>query len=201
MVALGLCHLMGVLYPWPAGLSGFSLWCHLLSWGTAWLLAVEPPLVVGHSPRRSGSAGAACGFCRSVAGGPFPDRGSDPHWPADSYPPYHQGRPEILTSNYQLVLIHGSINWYNLLLPLGPSPVAQLIKNLPAMRETWVWSPGWEDPLEKEMAVLLYPVLFYSAPVLLPGKCHGWRSVVGYSPWDRKESDTTKQLHCSLQTI
>ena len=27
-------------------------------------------------------------------------------------------------------------------------------------------------------------------PVLLPGKSHGWRSMVGYSPWDRKESNT-----------
>ena len=32
------------------------------------------------------------------------------------------------------------------------SLVAQLVKNLPAMRETWVRSLGWEDPLEKEMA-------------------------------------------------
>ena len=32
-------------------------------------------------------------------------------------------------------------------------------------------------------------------PVLLPGKSHGQRSVVGYSPWGRKESDTTKRLH------
>ena len=31
----------------------------------------------------------------------------------------------------------------------GASPVAQLIKNLPAMQETWVRSVGWEDPLEK----------------------------------------------------
>ena len=29
---------------------------------------------------------------------------------------------------------------------------AQLVKNLPAMQETWVQSLGWEDPLEKEMA-------------------------------------------------
>ena len=29
----------------------------------------------------------------------------------------------------------------------------------------------------------------------LPGKSHGWRSLVGYSPWGRKESDTTEQLH------
>ena len=30
--------------------------------------------------------------------------------------------------------------------------VAQLVKNLPAVQETWVRSLGWEDPLEKEMA-------------------------------------------------
>ena len=30
--------------------------------------------------------------------------------------------------------------------------MAQLVKNLPAMRETWVQSLGWEDPLEEEMA-------------------------------------------------
>ena len=30
--------------------------------------------------------------------------------------------------------------------------MAQLVKNLPAMRETWVRSLGWEDPLEKDMA-------------------------------------------------
>ena len=31
------------------------------------------------------------------------------------------------------------------------------------------------------------------SPVLLPGKSHGWRSLVGYSTWGRKESDMTKQ--------
>ena len=33
--------------------------------------------------------------------------------------------------------------------PLSASLVSQLVKNLPAMRETWVSSLGWEDPLEK----------------------------------------------------
>ena len=32
-------------------------------------------------------------------------------------------------------------------------------------------------------------------PVLLPGKSHGWRSLVGCSSWGRKESDMTEQLH------
>ena len=31
-------------------------------------------------------------------------------------------------------------------------------------------------------------------PVLLPGEAHGQRSLAGYSPWGRKESDTTQQL-------
>ena len=34
----------------------------------------------------------------------------------------------------------------------GASPVAQMVKNLPAMQETWVQSLGQEDPLEKGMA-------------------------------------------------
>ena len=35
-------------------------------------------------------------------------------------------------------------------------------------------------------------------PVFLPGKPHGWRSLVGYSPWSHKESDTTEWLHFIL---
>ena len=36
---------------------------------------------------------------------------------------------------------------------------------------------------------------WHPTPVLLPGKPHGWRSLVGCSPWDREESDTTERLH------
>ena len=35
----------------------------------------------------------------------------------------------------------------------------------------------------------------HPTPVLLPGKSHGWRSLVGCSPWDHWESDTTERLH------
>ena len=38
-------------------------------------------------------------------------------------------------------------------------------------------------------------------PVLLPGKFHRWRSLIGYSPWDRKELDTTERLHFVLYTL
>ena len=64
-----------------------------------------------------------------------------------------------------------------------------MVKNLPAMREILVGSLGREDPPEKEMAT-------YSST--LDWKIYGQRILVGYSPWDRKELDTTKQLTLSL---
>ena len=44
---------------------------------------------------------------------------------------------------------------------------------------------------------------YSSKQVLLPGKSHGWRSLVGFSPWGRCESDTTERLyfHFSLSCI
>ena len=48
-----------------------------------------------------------------------------------------------------------------------------------------VQSLGWEDPLEKEMAI-------YSN--ILPGASQGQKSLMGCSPRDSKESDTTEQL-------
>ena len=36
---------------------------------------------------------------------------------------------------------------------------------------------------------------WHPTPVLLPGKSHGWGSLVGCSPWGREESDTTEPLH------
>ena len=58
----------------------------------------------------------------------------------------------------------------------------------------------------KESLLLLYCIFMYSlycirrrqwgpTPVLLPGKSHGQRSLVGCSPWGREESGTTEQLH------
>ena len=52
------------------------------------------------------------------------------------------------------------------------SLVAQTVKNLPAMWDTWVRSLGQEDPLEKGMAA-------YS--VFLPAESHGQKSLEGYS--------------------
>ena len=37
------------------------------------------------------------------------------------------------------------------------------------------------------------------APAFLPGKFHGQRSLVGYRPWGRKESNTTEQLSIRIR--
>ena len=47
-----------------------------------------------------------------------------------------------------MILSIGSCKYWG-----GASLEAQLVKNLPAMQETWVRFLGWEDPLEKEMAI------------------------------------------------
>ena len=65
------------------------------------------------------------------------------------------------------------------------SLVAQMVKNLSAMQETQVQSLDGEDPQEKRMA---------TTPVFLPGEFHGQRSLAGYSPWGRKELETTEWL-------
>ena len=69
--------------------------------------------------------------------------------------------------------------------------MAQRLKHLPPMQETWVQSLGREDPLKKEMV---------TPPVFLPGESHGRRSLIGYSPWGRKESDITERLHFHFHT-
>ena len=50
----------------------------------------------------------------------------------------------------------------------------------------------WFDPW---VGKITWRRKWQSTPVLLPGKFHGQRSLVGYSPWGRKESDTTERLH------
>ena len=103
------------------------------------------------------------------------------------------------------------------------SLVAQLVNNPAAMQKTPVQCLGQEDSLKK--GSLPTPVFlgfpggsnlplmgkrpgfdpwvgkipwsraWQSTPVFLPGESHGRRSLVGYSPQGRKESDTTEWLH------
>ena len=57
------------------------------------------------------------------------------------------------------------------------SLVAQLVKSLPAIQETWVQFLGQEDPLERK---------WQPSSVFLPGESHGQMSLAGYSPWGPK---------------
>ena len=69
---------------------------------------------------------------------------------------------------------------------LAASLVAQRVKHLPTMWETWVQSLGWEDPLGKEMA---------TPSSTLAWKSRGGSILLGYSPGGCKESDMTEWLH------
>ena len=87
--------------------------------------------------------------------------------------------------------------------------MAQMVNNLPAVQEIRVQSLSREDLLEKGMATyssILAPSLkkrglkkywrrkWQPTLVSLPRESHGQRSLVGYSPQGRKESDMTEQL-------
>ena len=77
--------------------------------------------------------------------------------------------------------------WY-----IWASPVAQLVKNLPAMQKVpWVWKIPWRMELQ-------------STPVSLPGEFHGQQSLAGYSPWGHEgvgHGLATKQQNQSVYVV
>ena len=76
--------------------------------------------------------------------------------------------------------------------------MAEMVKNLPVMWETWVQSLGLQcgrpgfHPWRREWLPIL---------VFLLGEFHRQRILVSYGPWGRKESDTTKRLTLSLHSL
>ena len=54
-----------------------------------------------------------------------------------------------------------------------------MVKNLPVVQETWVGKFPWRRE-------------WHPTPVFLPEEFHEQRSLVGYSPWGLRESDTTE---------
>ena len=74
---------------------------------------------------------------------------------------------------------------FSSLLTSWASLVAQMVRNPPAMQETWVRSLGWEDPLKEGMAT------HSSIPAWrIPMDRGAWRATVH----GHKESDTTERL-------
>ena len=86
-----------------------------------------------------------------------------------------------MTETLSLSLSHLSSNWASL--------VAQTVKRLSAMWETWVLSLGQEDPLEKGKAthssILAWRILWK-------------RNLAGYSPWGSKELDIIERISLLL---
>ena len=94
------------------------------------------------------------------------------------------GREDLLEKGKATPSYPGQYFWASL--------VAQLVKNLPAMWETWIRSLGWDDTLAKGKAS--HPSIL--DPHSRPGEFHGL-----YSPWGRKESDTTGRLSLHFSTL
>ena len=91
----------------------------------------------------------------------------------------------FVTVNTKHISLAVLSNWRGILIQrkkVRDSLVAQMVKNKLAMPETWVQSLGQEDPLEEEMAT-------YSG--FSPGKSHGQRSLVDYSPRGHNKLDMT----------
>ena len=81
-----------------------------------------------------------------------------------------------------------------LLLPLNTDK--QSFQSWPSCHSFNLERPG--QPHHMVIFLPLIPVerrQWHPTPVLLPGKSHGWRSLVGSSPWGGTESDTTERLH------
>ena len=79
--------------------------------------------------------------------------------------------------------------------------VAQTVKNLPAMRETWIWSLGWEDPLEEGRATHS-SILAWRIPV---DRGAWWATVHGVAElykteWLNTVMSWTKVLCINLQS-
>ena len=72
---------------------------------------------------------------------------------------------------YMCVYVCVYIYIYTHIYSIGASLVAQMVKSLPAVRETWVQSLGRENPWRRK---------WQPTPVSLPGKSHGRRSLAGY---------------------
>ena len=79
---------------------------------------------------------------------------------------------------------------------------------LPGANLWWSFPPGSDGKsiclrcgrpgLDPWVGKILWRRKWQPIPILLPGKFHGWRSLVSYSQWGRKESDTTERLHFTL---
>ena len=74
--------------------------------------------------------------------------------------------------------------------------VAQMVKNLPAMRETWIRSLGWEDPVEEDMAT-------YSSILAwkIPRDRGAWQATVHGVAKSRTHQETKRKAHMEVHIL
>ena len=73
--------------------------------------------------------------------------------------------------------------------------ILKIILNIKGLNVPTKTQTGRMDTKIRPAYMLSQRRQWHPTPVLLPGKSHGWRRLVGCSPWGREESDTTEQLH------
>ena len=149
------------------------LWAQLLSavwlFGTSWSVAHQAPLSMGLSPQEYW---VGCYFLFQVN---LPNSGMEP---LVSY-------SFFIASKFFTTETSGIYLYDSFMLSLGfPGD-----SNGRSVCLQW-GRPGFDPWVRK-----IWRRKWQPTPVLLPGKFHGWRSLVAYSPWGRKESDTTERLH------
>ena len=157
---------------------------HIRLFATPWTVTYQAPCPWDFPGK---STGVGCHF---LLQGTFPTQGSNPALPHCRQMLYHLSHQERRwlsrgkTKSNRCSFLSWSLQSSNL-------------KSLPT-----VWLRRWSICLhcgrprfEPWVGKILWRRKWQPTPVLLPGKSHGQRSPVGYSPWGHKESETTERLH------
>ena len=96
--------------------------------------------------------------------------------------PYRTYNPVIQADEKQVFFRFSMLYTYNMPRQLSGTTACQCRSRRRLGFDPWVGKIPWRRQWQP-------------TPVFLPGKFHGQRSLVGYSPWGRKESDMTEQCH------
>ena len=102
--------------------------------------------------------------------------------------------PSWLSRSWRSFLYSSSMYSYHLFLISSAS--VKSLQFLSFIEPIFAWNVPLVSPIFlKRSLVFPWRRQWHPTPVLLLGNSHGWKSLVGYSPWDLEESDTTERLH------